>query len=213
MKMKRRNALKTITLGAGYTMTLGGMATFISSCKQEGTMTDDLKAWAPSFMDKPQAALVENILDAMLPKTEMSPGYKEVGAIQILDNTINKLWGSEDQNRFKKGIGQLTKVFGGNIGDVSAEKIQGFLKDYMSPRTEEQKKEVDRIWNGDVATMSAEDQDKHYLYRMVGSLRDLGIGTYFASETIATEYLAYDPIPGAWVGCTDLAPDQKTWSL
>jgi hypothetical protein len=43
-------------------------------------------------------------------------------------------------------------------------------------------------------------------------LQELTVLGYFSSEIGATQALAYDPLPGAYRGCIDLAPGQKAWA-
>ena len=43
-------------------------------------------------------------------------------------------------------------------------------------------------------------------------LQELTVLGYFSSEIGATQALAYDPLPGAYRGCVDLAPGQKAWA-
>jgi hypothetical protein len=46
----------------------------------------------------------------------------------------------------------------------------------------------------------------------LGLLQELTVLGYFSSEIGATQALAYDPLPGAYRGCVDLAPGQKAWA-
>jgi len=194
--MKRRSAIKTISLGMGYTLTAAGMATFISGCKQDGSVKAVSSEWTPAFMTSEQAGLIENILDAYLPTTASSPGYKAVSAIQMFDNTINKLWKKKDQGDFTSGLVQLATRFSDDHGSD----VASFMKAHMGPQNSDAK--------GRVAT----EEENEMFDKLIGNLRSLGIGTYFSNETIASEYLAYDPVPGRYDGCIDLTPDQNSWS-
>jgi len=215
--MKRRSALKSISLGLGYTMTAAGMTMFVSSCKQDGSVTALASEWTPAFMNKTQAGVVENILDALLPTTASSPGFKAVNAIQMFDNTIKKLWKKEDQDDFNLGLAQLSARFkkdhGVELDRIEATHIDAFMKAHMG---EVPKKEKDRrgdiVW-GDRSSLKPEQMDDFYFYKLVHNLRNLGIGTYFSNEIIATEHLGYDPIPGGYDGCTDYTADQNSWYL
>ena len=204
--MKRRSALKSISLGMGYTISAAGMATFITGCKQDGTISE-VGAWAPSFLTKEQCSLVENILDAMLPTTAASPGYKAVGAIQIADNTLNKLYKAKDQDLFKKGMGILMSRF------KSESDLASFMEKYMGKKTDDEKKQVAEVLALDRENLPADKSDDYHLYKAIESLRSLGISSYFASETIAMEHLSYDPVPGQWNGCIPVSEVGNVWSL
>jgi len=216
-KMKRRSALKTIGLGMGYTMTAASMATFMTSCKQDQNTTGDAATWAPSFMNKSQTRLVEKILDALLPTTEFSPGFQAVNAIQIFDNTLAKLWKKEDQEDFKAGLAQLANWFKVNhkvkIDQASDEHITEFMSAHMGKLKNKDKEKRDGLIWAEKENLKPEQMDDHLFYKLIYNLRDLGIGTYFSNETIATEYLAYDPVPGGYNGCMPMSEGQVSWSL
>lgn len=190
----------------GYTISAAGMATFISGCKQDGSVVETT-AWSPSFMSKDECSLVENILEAMLPASESSPGYKDVGAIQILDNTVAKLYSSEDNGRFKKGLGLLQQKFSEH------DNMTSFMDKYMGHRDDNEQTRIDALLSSDIEKLDEAGQSEYGIYSMVSALRDLGISSYFSSETIGTEYLNYDPVPGQWNGCADLSiSGGKAWT-
>jgi len=174
--MKRRNVLKTISLGAGYTMTGAGFAAFISGCKQDGSIAAKGVEWAPSFMSMTETKLVENILDAFLPTTESSPGAKELKIVQVVDNVVQKL--------FYMGAGESKE------------------RDQLNGLTWKEKEDL-----------KPEEMDDHYFGKILHTLRQQGISAYFSNETIATEHLSYDPIPGTYQGCIPLSDVGNSWSL
>jgi len=207
--MKRRSALKRVSLGLGYTMSGIGFTAFISGCKSEGTITEAAK-WAPSFMSGDEASLVESILDAMLPTTETSPGAKSVGAIQIVDNVVNKLFKTKDQDIFKSGLTQLTTRFSSEFGSD----IKTLLDKFMTERPEAEQKEIEALMAKSTEEMSETELNDYHLNKVMQTLRSQGISAYFGSETIATEHLNYDPIPGQYNGCMPISETGNvSWSL
>lgn len=214
--MKRRSAIKTLSLGIGYTLSAAGMATFVTSCKQDGSLKEVAAEWAPTFMTSPESTLVEAILDAMLPTTAGSPGYKAVSAIQMFDNTLSKLWKKEDQEEFKKGLAQLStraKLDSSTSDAFSPEQLDMFMKEYMGELPKEEKDRRGGLVWGEKEDLKPEEMDDFHFFKFIHNLRQVGISTYFSNETIATEYLAYDPVPGVYEGCTELTEGQKNWSL
>lgn len=215
--MKRRSAVKTLSLGLGYTMTASGMAVFMNSCKQEGTLKEIAAEWKPSFLSTSETTLIEDILDVMLPTTEASPGYKAVSAIQMVDNTLAKLWKKEDQLDFKNGLNQvLSRVEtdgAASIEELTIDYIKPFVETYMGKVSDE---ENDRRWKlikADKSELESSELEDYYFHKFIHNIRNLGISTYFSNEIIATEHLAYDPVPGAWNGCMKLEEGQNSWSL
>lgn len=215
--MKRRNVIKTISLGAGYTLSGVGFAAFISGCKQEGTIKATATEWAPSFMSKSHSGLVENILEAMLPKTDSSPGAKELNIIQVVDNVVNKLFNKEDQETFSEGLDALSMKFKSDfnveLDDIKQDHINGFMEKYMSPMSEEQDKKVKKLLFADKTKLSEADKADYNFINLLSTIREQGISAYFSNETIATEYLSYDPIPGAYIGCMPVSDVGNVWAL
>ena len=59
----------------------------------------------------------------------------------------------------------------------------------------------------DAGVFSAELEDKFYK-----DLKTTVIEAYYMSEPGATEALAYEPVPGEWIGCAPLTEFPKTWA-
>lgn len=215
--MKRRNVLKTISLGAGYTMTGAGFAAFISGCKQDGSIAAKGVEWAPSFMSMTETKLVENILDAFLPTTESSPGAKELKIVQVVDNVVQKLFKAEEQSAFKNGLGQLVNRFKSEF-NVDADKIEqshmdAFMEKYMGAGESKERDQLNGLTWKEKEDLKPEEMDDHYFGKILHTLRQQGISAYFSNETIATEHLSYDPIPGTYQGCIPLSDVGNSWSL
>lgn len=207
--MKRRSALKTISLGFGYTITLGGISTMAVACKG-GSASDKVNAWAPSFLSSEDSDILDNILDAFLPKTDNSPGFKDIGGLQLVDALLSKVYKAEDQDRFKSGFAQIVKLVkeGGDDG------VANFMKTYMGETAKSKMMEVQKkFMDVEDETLSTAMLKQKHFYDTISSIRYLGISTYFANQTIATEHLSYDPIPGGYNGCIPVEDVGNTWSL
>lgn len=215
--MKRRNALKTLSLGAGYTMTGAGFAAFISGCKQDGSISDVGVDWSPSFMSMTETSLIENILDAFLPTTESSPGAKELKIVQVVDNVVNKLYKAEEQSAFKKGLGQLVSRFKSEFSveadNIEQSHIDAFMEKYMGANESEEREKLNNLTWKEQEDLKPNEMDDHYFGKLLHTIRQQGISAYFSNETIATEHLSYDPIPGVYQGCIPLSEVGNSWSL
>jgi len=213
--MKRRSALKTLSLGAGYTMTGASLVAFFGSCKSEGTMVK--LDWSPAFMSKTESTVIEGILDALLPTTESTPGAKELGIIQAVDNIVNKVFKKKDQDDFRSGLVALAKRFVSDqqveMGDVSDEHIAIFMERYMGTGNSEEQQRLTKLESQSIDELDSEDIDDYHFATVLSTLKDQGISAYFSNETIATEYLNYDPIPGVYNGCVPVSEVGTTWSL
>ncbi len=209
--MKRRRAIKTLSLGAGYTMTGAGFAAFISSCKQEGTITEVAGAWTPSFMSVKEATALEKVLDAFLPTTESSPGAKELNIIQVIDNVVNKLFKEKEQNDFKIGVSGLVSRLSKQEDNESG--VNAFMETYMSGKDTKELKELQTLMGKKEEALEENEKSSYYFGHFLSTIRSQGISAYFSNETIATEHLSYDPIPGAFIGCHPLSEVGNSWSL
>ena len=206
--MKRRSALKTISLGFGYTITAAGLGTLAISCKTD-SVGEAVKAWAPSFLSEADTGLLEDILDAMLPESDSSPGYKSVKGIQLVDGILSKVYKLKDQNNFRVGFSQITEMItaGGDSG------ITSFMSKYMSKQKPERMKQVMELTSKEDEMLGPEQLKEKQFHNTIGAIRNLGLESYFASETIATEHLSYDPIPGPYQGCIPVSDVGNSWSL
>lgn len=213
--MERRNALKTISLGLGYTMTIGGFSTFIAGCKQEGSMTT-AEAWAPAFLDKTQVMLVEQICDGILPTSASSPGFKSLNLIQVIDNALNKVYKEEDQKNFQAGLielsAKLTNQYATKEG-IEKDMLDKFLADHYGKDGKLADESVQALLSKSKEELEGQNLADYHYYNTLKSIKSLAISTFYGCEVIATEHLNYDPIPGSYQGCIPLNDVGNTWSL
>ena len=209
--MKRRSALKTVAIGTGLSISGLSFATFLSSCK-----TEAIETWTPAFLSLQESKLIAQILDTLLPKTE-TPGAKELGIIQIVDNVIHKLYKQKDQLAFKAGLNQLIEILQRNydtrIDQLDTEAITKFVADHYSKLDPTKISTNTQLRNANPAILSPADLKEHHFLNCLNSLKQLGISSYFSNELIATEHLNYDPIPGDYNGCIPLSDVGNSWSL
>lgn len=213
--MKRRSALKTLSLGAGYTMTGAGLAAFFGSCKSEGTMTK--KDWSPAFMSHTESKVVEGILDALLPTTESSPGARELNIVQAVDNLVNKVFKKVDQENFRSGLTALGKRFKTDqqveMADITDDHIALFMERYLGEKNTLEQQGLSKLAALSKDQISPDDMEDYHFANVLATLKDQGISAYFSNEIIATDYLNYDPIPGVFNGCIPVSEVGATWSL
>jgi hypothetical protein len=76
----------------------------------------------------------------------------------------------------------------------------------------------DEINNFEKSTKDGEKSkisDEVAIFALLTNLKSLMIRAYRGSELVGEQFLAYDPIPGRYIGCIDLneATGGKSWSL
>lgn len=195
--MNRRTAIKAFSLGLGYTITLGGLTTFFSACQAEKypKLPSSL-----AFLSKDQAAFLEEVMNQILPTTETSPGFKDIGGIAYVDLILERLYAKKKQNEFSTGFQTLLNQIGvsstkdGWFPKLGSEVIPAMLKSYMCPnhRNEKQDRKTQPI---------------------ISVIRSLAFASYFGHPLIAREHLNYDPIPGRYDGCIPLSEIGNSWSI
>ncbi len=214
--MDRRKAIKTISIGAGITISMGALMTTFSACQEEArTMTD---GWEASFLDQQDAILLDELTDIILPPTD-TPGAKEAHVIRYVDQIIGNVYKAKDQIAFNEGIAafkakvkakyhiepykasreQLEQTFATHLKSLTDEKIDNIKKSSVQP------------YSKDIDERSGE---RNVLDEFVYSFYRLTIAGYYGSQLIGTEHLVYAPVPGPYQGCIPLEETNGiSWAL
>lgn len=207
--MKRRDAIKMLSIGMGYTISATSLATIVSSCKSEPKVS-----WTPSFFSNAQAHAIEEILEAMLPATD-TPGAKDVELTALIDRIVNDCYEKEDQEKFSMGM----NAFLGQIGDeaaikkTNAEQATNLLEDHLTKVSPEESKKIKALLKEEDPPSAEADKDLYYRHGFLNNLRSLALAGYFSSEEVATKHLNYLPVPGPYQGCIPASDVGSTWAL
>ena len=177
--MDRREAIKRTSLLLGGSLSASAMAGILAGCQPSNSVD-----WTPVFLDQDQAGMVEAIADCILPATS-TPGALDVGVPSFVDLMLQETYSPEEQNRFTTGLSSLAKT--------SQARYQ---KDFSACKAEEQTTLLSELEKA--------VSDGPSFFKMIKELTLLG---YFTSETIMTQVLNYQPVPGKYEGCVDLGAD------
>lgn len=186
--MNRREALKQASLLTGIAVS-GSVASAIL----QGCTAEHIPNYEPSFFTQEQMREIAAMAETILPKTADSPGAIEVGVPEFMDKLVKGTYKPKQQEKLKEGMAALLKT----IEDANGKAFSKLSKEeqltYLTKVDEEAKKA-----GGSSAYLQ---------------MKQLVILGYYTSEPVATTVLAYDPIPGQWNGCVDLAENGgKTWA-
>jgi hypothetical protein len=190
--MKRRKIIKSGIYITGYAFLIGSALTSISSCKKESA---DSTGWEPGFFTIEEAILVAHVAESIIPKTD-TPGAKDALVHQFIDENIRLNLTADQQSLFKQGL-QL-------FNDVAEDK---YGKDFID-LSEEDKYEVLLFLD-----QQAEENDKKGNPHIFKVMKDMTKFGYFTSEVGAKEFLIFDQIPGAYIGCIDYSEVGGTWAI
>lgn len=157
------------------------------------TATDTPVETATSgFFNANEIALITALADTIIPATETlgAAGAGVPDTIQALATD----WGNDEfRTYWRDGLnalnGVLTERAGGAFSSLDAEQRLAALTAY------------------DAAVYEWQIDDGFYR-----DLKSTVVEAYYMSEVGATEELAYEPVPGEWIGCVPLSEFPKTWA-
>ena len=219
--MNRRDALKKTALFMGYAVSASTVAAVLNGCKADTTTTPT--GWQPSFLSTDQFNLVSDLAEAILPKTD-TPGAKDVFVDRFIDEVLNTYQTKKVRDRFMAGLDafqkECTETNGKGFSDCTPEQQHSILTKY----DKETKAIVDKLdaeYEPERQAMIKANEKKTqrnngYIMEekrpFFALLKEMTMVGYFTSELVGKEVLNYDPIPGAYDGCTPMPANGRIWS-
>lgn len=177
--MNRRNLLKGMGALALYGSFPGVLAEFASSCKSKAQIV------RTGFFADDEFALLENVVDIILPKTS-TPGGLETRVPEFLDLVIKNCLAPDDQQSIKKGLQQLDKDGGGKFTSLS-------------------KKEKVALVNKTDKAAYNNDPGKAWFAVM----KKLALIGHFTSQEGMEKALNYVKVPGTYEACIPYKQGEK----
>jgi hypothetical protein len=177
--MNRREAVKTTgVLLSGVLITSSGL----TACR------GDSRKIGAGVLNADDQALLEEIVDTLLPTTPNSPGAKVAGVGPVINLLLTDCREPAEQKLVVDGLKKFRSTVGDHFASMSQVNRENWLR---------------RIDSEAKATSAP-----HYF----NLLRDLSLQAYFSSEIGTTKALRYIMTPGKWVGCVPLQPGQPAWA-
>ena len=215
--MQRRTALKNIGLSFGALTLTPTVASLLQSCQTTEA------GWGPSLLSQEDASFVTKIIDVMLPTTATVPGASDLNLIQFIDAYLAKVTSPEEQEFATMATGIFAGVVQAaagkdNAADLTAEDIDVQLNKFLratpkdlATRGKAYNNYLAGLEDGTAGAPPIEGVCQSYLF----NLRSLAVRAFEGNAIIATEHLAYAPVPGQQKGCVDLqeATGGKKWAL
>lgn len=198
MTMNRRQVLQRVAYLMGGAVSAPAVLGLLNGCAPKPDTS-----WQPVFLSKEQGALVTELTELIIPKTD-TPGAKDVGVPAFIDTMLKEVYPQEDRERFVAGL----KVF-----DDAARTAHGkaFVDLDKSRQTELLKKFHDEA----VATELAHDPRPNTLQRpFILMTKELTLLGFFCSKPGATQVLQYVAVPGSYQACVPIAQagNGKAWA-
>lgn len=143
----------------------------------------------PRFLDAAGLALVGEIAEIFIPKTDTS-GAKDAGVPAFIDTALDGLYPAEDQARFKAGLVEFE----------NAASAQGkpFLEQEPAARLAFVKQFLE-------AALAGDRKPRPFILMT----RELTLLGYFTSKVGITENMEYVAVPTAFHGCVPLSQMKK----
>ncbi|MEZ0542057.1 gluconate 2-dehydrogenase subunit 3 family protein [Fibrella arboris] len=195
--MNRRDALKQSALFMGYTVSVAALTDTFVACTKEAHLD-----WKPLFLTNDQANTIAEITETILPKTS-TPGAKELGVPQFVDQMLNELLSEADQNDFLAGLETLEERCEKENGQSFVACTPTQREAFLLTLDKEAAPFPPSLWG-----ITLKPAGPPAFFRRLKSLTLLG---YYTSEKIGREVLAYDPVPGPFIACMPLK-GQNAWN-
>lgn len=198
--MKRRDALKNLGLATGFFVATPAIVSILQSC------TSDVKTWVPEFLTLEQGIVLTNLVDIILPKTDL-PSATELNVPQFIDKYANEVLDLEGQEQVKTAFNTIVSILKPNTEDsidkVTQEDYKALLDKYL-------------LIKGDIDEEREANPESLKLTKseFLNTIKNVTIQAYLTTENIGENILAYDPVPGAYY-CGDLQEltGGKSWSI
>ncbi len=145
----------------------------------------------PGFFNASELALISAVAQSLIPQTDTA-GAVQAGVPETLQSLATD-WGNDDFRQYWRdglnAIGASLNVDGNTFESLSPSEREAALRAYDS-----------EVFAGEI-----EDGFYRDFKRTV-------VTAYYMSEPGATEALAYEPVPGEWIGCVPLSQFPKNWA-
>ena len=153
------------------------------------------------FLDH-HKSMIADLTDLIIPRTD-TPGAKDVGTGEFVIRMVKDICDRRTQNNFIDGLKEMeaytSHTYGKRFSDLSREQ-------QLSIATVFQQK--GRQMNGVAGKVQRKVMGKYFFT----TLREATVIGYCTSKGGATQGLAYDYIPGPYIGCMPAAPNLKAWA-
>ena len=189
--MKRRKAIRSILLaGAASSVGIGGYEWY--------TLT---KNPDKNYLLSKKALLIE-LAETIIPSTD-TPGAKEAGAIEFMMPILMECTDTKDLNRFVKGLRELE--------DYTRDRFQ---REFTACNRKERDLVMQYFEEKSRTTNKLFEKIKNRLtgHSFFATLKTYTVYSYGISEKGASMGMRYIAVPGKYLPCIPMEPNQKAWA-
>ncbi len=186
--MQRREVLRRAAWLLGGAISAPAALAVLQGCSP-GEREPGAAPAATSFLDAAELALVAEIAEIMIPKTDTS-GARDAGVPAFIDLALAGLYPPEDQARFRSGLAEFAAAARGSG--------KPFLEQDPPARAAFLQRSL-------AAALTGERNPKPFILMT----RELALLGYFTSKVGITENMEYVSVPTAYHGCVPLSQMKK----
>lgn len=197
--MNRREVLQHVAALMGGAISAPALVSVLSGCSPKKTEA----GWKPQFLTPEQGAMVSDVVDIMIPRTD-TPGALEVGVPAFIDRMLKDVYAPDDQQRFTAGLDAFE-------ARAQSEHGQSYLKLSAADRAAL----IQQVHDDALKQERADDEPNRSARRpFILMTKELTLLGFFTSEVGATQVLQYVAVPGALHACIPLsqAGNGKAWA-
>ena len=191
--MKRREALKNVSLFISGTLAIPTGSILLNSCSNPSKEL----GWNPKYLNDNEAFFLSELANTIIPNTEF-PGALAVGVPLEIETYVFNVLEEKNISKFRDGLKKLNHFLNNN----SSKSSKPFFESNLLEKTK---------------MLNLIQKNKHSEIRIIYmSLKSSVITSYFNSEIGATKVLKYNGqsvVLGSYKGCIPFDEVGKTWAI
>ena len=190
--MKRREALKNVSLFVSGTLAIPTGSILLNSCSNPSKELE----WNPKYLNNEEAFFLSELANTIIPNTEF-PGALAVGVPLEIETYVFNVLEEKNISKFRDGLKKLNDFLNNN----SSKSSKPFFESNLLEKTK---------------MLNSIQKNKNSEIRIIYmSLKSSVITSYFNSEIGATKVLKYNGpsvVLGSYKGCVPFDEIGKTWA-
>lgn len=200
--MNRREVLQRVAMLMGGAISAPAVLGVLSGCSPKPSGA----SWTPQFLSKEEGAVVEDVADLILPRTD-TPGARDVGVPAFIDVILKDAYPADDQARFVSGLkdfdAEAQRAHGKPFLELPQAQRLAFLQKVHDEAAVAERKQADN-------EVPPSERNRPFVLMM----KELTMLGFFVSKPGATQVLQYVAVPGGFQACIPLAQagNGKQWA-
>jgi hypothetical protein len=199
--MNRRELLRRVAMLMGGAISAPAVLGVLNGCSPKPSAS-----WRPLFLSKEDGAIVEEIAELIVPRTD-TPGARDVGVPAFIDVILKDAYPTEDQARFVSGLkdfdSEAQRAHGKPFLELPQAQRLSFLQQAHDGAADAEHEQAER-------DVPAAERKRPFVLMM----KELTLLGFFTSQVGATQVLQYVAVPGGFQACIPVAKagNGKTWA-